>query len=97
MTSPAKSMSLNNMLIIEYSKHPVVLYGRETWSFMSSSVPTMTTLIYLFYSPLESHRSTRFGVFPVHSLQEHLMTQVRKVSKLVFHIERRTQAKVYRE
>jgi hypothetical protein len=31
---------------------------------------TMTTLIYVFYSPLESHRSTRFGVFSVHHLQE---------------------------
>ena len=40
---------------------------------MSSNVPTMTTLIYVFYSPLESHRSTRFGVFSVHHLQEHLI------------------------
>ena len=40
---------------------------------MSTNVPTMTTLIYVFYSPLESHRSTRFGVFSVHHLQEHLI------------------------
>jgi hypothetical protein len=39
---------------------------------MSYNVPTMTTLIYVFYSPLESHRSTSFGVFSVHHLQEHL-------------------------
>ena len=36
---------------------------------MSSNVPTMTTLIYVFYLPLESHRSTRFGIFSVHHLK----------------------------
>jgi hypothetical protein len=40
---------------------------------MSYNVPTTTTLIYLFYLSLESHRLTRFGVFSVHHLQEHLI------------------------
>jgi hypothetical protein len=47
---------------------------------MSSNVPTMTTLNYVFYSPLESHRLTHFGVFSVHHLQMHLIA----VTSVVF-------------
>jgi hypothetical protein len=80
LASCSQSQRKHRHLTFSVLKHA----GREYVIRMSSNVPAMTTLIYLFNLPMELHRSKRFGVFFIHHLQEHLIVFISVVFPVHF-------------